>query len=141
LQSLAQARSKWGQQDAEAIWDSAIVKVVLGGSGNADDLRDLAALIGTREEKQLNTSWAYDGKKSYSMSTQDKPILEPGQLRTLRFGNAVLLLRSAPPIMITLRKWTERKDGAALAAARANVEAAIRQSATTSTGHAQGRGA
>jgi hypothetical protein len=23
LQSLAQARSQWGQQDAEAIWDSA----------------------------------------------------------------------------------------------------------------------
>jgi len=139
LQSLAQARSKWGQQDAEAIWDSAIVKVVLGGSGNADDLRDLSALIGTREEKQLNTSWAYDGKRSYSMSTQDKPILEPGQLRTLRFGNAVLLLRSAPPIMMTLRKWTDRKDGAALAAARATVEAAIRQSATASTRHAQRR--
>ena len=137
LQSLAQARSKWGQQDAEAIWDSAIVKLVLGGSGNADDLRDLSALIGTREEKQLNTSWAYDGKKSYSMSTQDKPILEPGQLRTLRFGNAVLLLRSAPPIMLTLRKWTDRNDGAALAAARADVEAAIRQAATATARHTQ----
>ena len=32
LQSLAQARAKWGRDEAEAIWDSAIVKIVLGGS-------------------------------------------------------------------------------------------------------------
>ena len=38
LQSLAQARAKWGRDEAEAIWDSAIVKIVLGGSSNADDL-------------------------------------------------------------------------------------------------------
>lgn len=126
LQSLAQARSKWGQQDAEAIWDSAIVKLVLGGSGNADDLRDLSALIGTREQQQVNTSWSYDGKRSFSMSTRDKAILEPGQLRTLRFGNAVLLLRSAPPIMLSLRAWTDRTDGAALTAARDKTEATIR---------------
>jgi type IV secretion system protein VirD4 len=131
LQSLAQARSKWGQQDAEAIWDSAIVKIVLGGSGNADDLRDLSALIGTREERQVSTSWGYDGKQSYLMSSQDKPILEPGQLRTLRFGHAVLLLRSAPPIMMRLRRWIDRKDGKTLAAARATVEAAIHAAAQT----------
>ncbi len=132
LQSLAQARSRWGQQDAEAIWDSAIVKIVLGGSGNADDLRDLSTLIGTREDKHISTSWGYDGKQSFSMSSQDKPILEPGQLRTLRFGNAVLLLRSAPPIMLTLRSWTQRMDAAALTAARDEVEGAIRGAAAGS---------
>jgi type IV secretory pathway TraG/TraD family ATPase VirD4 len=132
LQSLAQARSKWGQQDAEAIWDSAIVKVVLGGSGNADDLRDLSSLIGTREQQQVTTSWGYDGKRSFSMSVQDKPILEPGQLRTLRFGNAVLLLRSAPPIMMTLRPWTARQDAAALTASRDETEMIIREASIQS---------
>ncbi len=129
LQSLAQARSRWGQHEAEAIWDSAIVKIVLGGSGNADDLRDLSALIGTREHHQINTTWGHDGTRSFSTSTLDKPILEPGQLRTLPFGHAVLLLRSAPPIMMRLHAWTDRADGDVLAAARDQREAAIRTAA------------
>ncbi len=52
LQSLAQARDRWGREAAQAIWDSAIVKVVLGGSANADDLADLSRLIGEREVRE-----------------------------------------------------------------------------------------
>ena len=49
LQSLAQARDRWGHEQAQAIWDSATTKIILGGSSNANDLRDLAQLIGDRE--------------------------------------------------------------------------------------------
>jgi type IV secretory pathway TraG/TraD family ATPase VirD4 len=129
LQSLAQARSKWGQQDAESIWDSATVKLILGGSGNADDLRDLSALIGQREHKRVNESWGADGRKSISMSVQDTPILDPGQLRMLRFGNAVLLMRAAPPIMLTLRRWIDRQDAKSLQCNRSALEQAIRLAA------------
>jgi type IV secretion system protein VirD4 len=129
LQSLAQARSKWGQQDAEAIWDSAIVKIILGGSGNAGDLRDLSSLIGQREEKRRNESWGHDGRKSISMSVHDVPILDPGQLRTLRFGSGVLLLRSAPPIMLTLQRWVDRDDGKQLQTERLGIETSIRVAA------------
>ena len=121
LQSLAQARAVWGEHQAGAIWDSAIVKVILGGGSNARDLDDLSALIGTRQDKQINTSWAYDGTQSFSMSTQDKPILEPGQLRTLPFGTGVLLLRSARPIVLTLGQWVDRKDSQQLLAERADL--------------------
>ena len=48
LQSLAQARDRWGTEAAQAIWDSAIVKIVLGGSSDADDLSDLSRLVGER---------------------------------------------------------------------------------------------
>jgi type IV secretion system protein VirD4 len=126
LQSLAQARSKWGQQDAEAIWDAAITKIILGGSGNADDLRDLSSLIGQREQKRLNESWGTDGRKSISTSVQDTPILDPGQLRTLRVGHGVLLLRSAPPIMLSLQRWIDRPDVKQLQAGRASLEQSIR---------------
>ena len=50
LQSLAQARDRWGQQAAGTIWDAAIVKIILGGGSNARDLADLASLIGERDE-------------------------------------------------------------------------------------------
>ncbi len=35
LQPLARARAVWGDHQARAIWDSAIVKVILGGGSNA----------------------------------------------------------------------------------------------------------
>jgi hypothetical protein len=53
------------------------------------------------------------------------PILDTGQLRTLPFGQAVLLLRSAPPILLRLQPWTCRRDAAQLQANRAKVEASL----------------
>ena len=50
LQSLAQARHVWGEHAASAVWDAAIVKVVLGGGSNARDLDDLSRLIGHRDK-------------------------------------------------------------------------------------------
>jgi type IV secretory pathway TraG/TraD family ATPase VirD4 len=126
LQSLAQARARWGADSAAAIWDAAIVKVILGGSGNANDLRDLTALIGTREERQHSESRGPDGRRSTSVSTREVPIMDTGRLRTLPFGQGVLLLRSAPPIALDLQPWTARPDGSELQRARREVESALR---------------
>ncbi|MBW3616060.1 MAG: TraM recognition domain-containing protein, partial [Actinobacteria bacterium] len=46
LQSLAQARHRWGREQAGSIWDAATVKVMLGGQGNAEDLADMSRLLG-----------------------------------------------------------------------------------------------
>src|SRR5699024_11718957 len=50
LQSLAQAREKWSENQASAIWDASIVKIILGGASNSKDLQDLSTLIGERDE-------------------------------------------------------------------------------------------
>ena len=42
LQSLAQARHRWGEHAADAIWDAASVKIVLGGLAKMRDLDDVA---------------------------------------------------------------------------------------------------
>ncbi|HZC51166.1 MAG TPA: TraM recognition domain-containing protein [Mycobacterium sp.] len=129
LQSLAQARARWGRHEAAAIWDAAIVKLILGGSGSAEDLRDLSALIGTRTERRINDSWGRDGHRSSSTSTHEVPILDTGRLRTLPFGKAVLLLRSAPPILLHLQPWTRRRDAASLTGERAEMETTLRGTA------------
>lgn len=123
LQSLAQARDRWGREAAGAIWDAAIVKLVLGGSANADDLADLSRLIGDVEVLQRSESVAGDGSRSYSTSQQTRPLLEPSEIRRLGVGTGLLLLRSAPPILLTLRPWTARADAQALRAARVAWEA------------------
>ncbi len=125
LQSLAQARHVWGEHAAAAIWDAAIVKVILGGGSNARDLEDLSRLMGQRDETATSISRGHDGRQTTSTSTSKVPILEPGQLRTLPFGTAVLLMRSAPPIFLTLRPWTTRRDAPAIITEKAAVEAEL----------------
>lgn len=125
LQSLSQARAVWGEHAASAIWDAAVVKVILGGGSNARDLEDLSKLIGQRTEKQTSTSVGWDGRRTTSTSNHQVPIIEPGQLRTLPFGTAILLLRSARPIVLTLRPWIARKDAKQLHGHRRRLEDAI----------------
>ena len=123
LQSLAQARDRWGREAAGAIWDSAIAKVVHGGSANADDLADISRLIGDRPViERSETVSAGQTARSVSTSTRYRPILEPSEIRKLPIGTGLLLLRSAPPITMILRPWTARKDAADLTAARSRWE-------------------
>jgi type IV secretory pathway TraG/TraD family ATPase VirD4 len=110
LQSLAQARARWGEHDAAAIWDAAIVKVILGGGTNARDLADLSALIGERDEETISHNRDGYGQRGTSTSMRRVPILDPGRLRTLPFGTGIALLRAAAPIVLDLKPWTDRAD-------------------------------
>jgi len=102
LQSLAQARARWGEHDGAAIWDAASVKIVLGGGSNARDLADLASLIGDRDDETRSATWDAAGGRSYTSNIRRLPILDAGRLRTLPFGTGILLLRSARPIALDL---------------------------------------
>jgi type IV secretory pathway TraG/TraD family ATPase VirD4 len=128
LQSLAQARAVWGENQASAIWDAAIVKTILGGGSNARDLEDLSKLIGLRDQHSTSSSRGPDGRSSTSTTMTKVPIMEPAALRTLPFGDALLLLKSAPPIALKLKAWTARKDAKTLTADRERMEAIIRAS-------------
>ena len=128
LQSLAQARAVWGENQASAIWDAAIVKTILGGGSNARDLEDLSKLIGLRDQQSTSSNRGPDGRRSTSTTTNKVPIMEPAALRTLPFGEALLLMKSAPPIALKLTPWTSRKDARTLTADREGLEAIIRAS-------------
>jgi type IV secretion system protein VirD4 len=127
LQSLSQARDRWGREAAGAIWDAAIVKIVLGGSANADDLADLSRLIGERPvTEHSETVGGWGTGRSISTSIRPRPILEPAAIRQIGIGQGLLLLRSAPPIMLTLQPWTKRPDAEKLDRDRDRFEQAVR---------------
>lgn len=105
LQSLAQARDKWSENQAGAIWDAPIVKVILGGASNSKDLQDLSTLIGERDEFTDSVTLGDHGTRANQRSVKRVPILPPDRIRTLPFGTGVTLLRAAPPIMTDLRPW------------------------------------
>ena len=126
LQSLSQARDKWGDHAAGAIWDASIVKVILGGTSAASDLRDLSALIGERDETTDSVSVGDHGSRSLQRSTRRVSVLPPEAIRTLPFGTALVLLRSSPPVVTRLRPWTDRRDADQLRTQRRQVEAVLR---------------
>ena len=122
LQSLSQARDKWGDHAANAIWDAAIVKVILGGTAAARDLQDLSTLIGERDEHTDTITIGDHGSRGLQRSTRRVPILPPDTIRTLPFGTGLALLRSTPPIVTNLRRWTARPDSSELYRLRAATE-------------------
>lgn len=127
LQSLSQARDKWGDHAAGAIWDASIVKVILGGTSSARDLQDLSALIGERDEKTDTISVGDYGSRSLQRSIRRVPAMPPEMIRTLPFGTALILLRSAPPLVTDMRPWTARKNAARIQHDRIRVEAELRR--------------
>jgi type IV secretory pathway TraG/TraD family ATPase VirD4 len=112
IQSLAQARERWGEQAAAAMWDAATLRLILGGSAQPRDLQDLAAVCGERDEELRNWSRGADGARTISTSTRRIPILPPDVIRTLPFGTGILLARTAPPILLNMAPWTARPDSA-----------------------------
>ncbi len=122
LQSLAQARDRWSENQAAAIWDASIVKIVLGGASNSKDLQDLSTLIGDRDEYTDSVTLGDRGSRSNQRSVRRVPILPPDRVRTMPFGTGVILLRAAPPIITDLRPWPQRGDAAQLRRDRAAVE-------------------
>jgi type IV secretory pathway TraG/TraD family ATPase VirD4 len=110
LQSLAQARNKWGDHAASTIWDASIVKVILGGASASKDLQELSVLIGERDERTDTVSIGDYGQRSLQRSTRRVAVMPPERIRTLPFGTGLVLLRSTPPIVSTLRRWTERRS-------------------------------
>lgn len=129
LQSLAQARDRWSEHQAGAIWDASIVKIILGGASNSRDLQDLSTLIGERDECTDSVTLGDRGTRSNQRSIRRVPILPPDRIRTLPFGTGITMLRSAPPIVTDLRAWPIRQDAAQLRSDRAELEALLRRPA------------
>ena len=127
LQSLAQAREKWGDNAATAIWDASIVKIILGGASSSRDLQDLAILIGERDEITYSQTFGDRGSRSSQRSVRRVAVMPPDVLRTFPYGTALVLLRSAPPIVTRMREWTTRPEARDLNADRAGIEALLRQ--------------
>jgi type IV secretory pathway TraG/TraD family ATPase VirD4 len=130
LQSLAQARDRWGHEQAQAIWDSATSKIILGGSSNANDLRDLTQLIGDRASPEMSTTRQAGGGRNVTESTRQRTILDPSDIRLIKIGHGLLMLRAAKPIMLTLRPWTQRADSGELRRQRVLVEESLRTGAS-----------
>lgn len=130
VQSLAQLRAQFGIETAGAIWDSMNAKLFLGGSSSVSDLSDIARLIGDRDVTETSIT-NHGGGRSISETTRQRHILDPSMIRSIPMGYALLLLRNAKPVMLTLKPWTKRKrkEVRELRANKKTVEKMLREGA------------
>ncbi len=115
LQTLAQGRDKWGDQRAAAMLGSATVKVFLRGGAVASDLKDLETLVGVRDEEtwsqsRSDASGGGGGSFSVSSSIRSVPVLLASEIVQLPEGVALMMVGSAPPIVVTMEPYYRRAD-------------------------------
>jgi type IV secretion system protein VirD4 len=104
LQSLAQARARWGDAGADAMWDAATTKIVLGGLAHADDLQRISRLAGDIDLPHVTHSHG-NGGPSRSTTTRRLPALPLERIRCLPVGQALVLARRCPPVEVQLTPW------------------------------------
>jgi type IV secretion system protein VirD4 len=118
LQSLSQARSKWGDHEAMIMWDNAAVRVIMGGAGNIDDLEAVSRLMGETPDRRAGSAGL-------------RRVLSAEEIRTLPFGTAVVVARAARPVEVRLTPWWKRSDGKKIAAGKKVTEEMILKYSST----------
>jgi type IV secretory pathway TraG/TraD family ATPase VirD4 len=122
LQSMAQARNRWGRDAAEMLWGAATVKVILGGLAG-EELREISELAG--EYRELLTT-SQHGRTDHSVQTtlQDRKTMLPGEIRTLSAARreALVIHATTPAVKVRMTRHYEgphrEKFTAAVAEAR-----------------------
>jgi type IV secretory pathway TraG/TraD family ATPase VirD4 len=117
LQSLAQARSRWGNAGADAMWDAATTKVIFGGLAHADDLSSISRLAGEIDAPHITHNTGHGGG-SRSVTSHRIPALPVERIRCLPAGEALVLARLCPPVHVRLTPWWQHPTQTAGAGGR-----------------------
>jgi type IV secretory pathway TraG/TraD family ATPase VirD4 len=116
VQTFAQARARWGQNEAGQIFGASTTKLVLGGVPEADDLESLSRLCGERDVGTTSYTKGSRGEVSVSTASRRERVYTPTEIREMPPGTGLLLYRNLPPAMIRLQPWMDRPDAEAIKA-------------------------
>jgi type IV secretion system protein VirD4 len=107
---LAQLEARWDSSGARAIWDTAGIKVILGGVTDPDTLDRLSRLCGEiRLRTHSRTHDQYRGR-GHTVSYEPIPVLPPDLLRTLPEWRALVVRGNLSPVIVRLRMAWKRRD-------------------------------
>jgi len=110
FQSVAQPQEIWGRElGTSLIRDLATHRIVLGGLGDSDALKELSALLGERDELTRSVSRrggdAMFHQADVSTSSRLRPVLSQDEIRQLSTqsnGEALIIPRSSPGVIVNL---------------------------------------
>ncbi|KJL45746.1 TraM recognition site of TraD and TraG [Microbacterium trichothecenolyticum] len=111
LQALSQAETSWSKAEADTIWAAATAKVLLGGASHVDHLRDVEALLGTRQTRRTQRSWS-TREMGHSTSEQHErlPLMSVDEIRRMPQTLGLLAYRNRRGVLLDLAGWDERRD-------------------------------
>jgi type IV secretion system protein VirD4 len=97
FQSLAQARARWGAEEAEVIWDTCTCRMILPGSANQRDNKMISELLGEFDEIGLRRSRGR-GLTSYNEDIRSRATMSVNGVREIKPGRFLLIYRHLKPI-------------------------------------------
>ncbi|MDO4899449.1 type IV secretory system conjugative DNA transfer family protein [Actinomyces sp.] len=108
-QSRAQAAVRLGKDAADALFDSATSKLILGGATRSETLAEITAAVGERDVRRRTVSTGHSAwGTSTSWAEAEERIMTGAQLRELPKGTALLLKGSAPAVIVEGRDLESR---------------------------------
>jgi type IV secretion system protein VirD4 len=107
---LAQLEERWFSTGARAIWDTAGIKVILGGVSDPDTLDRLSRLCGDVALRTHTRTRGEDGRRARTVTYQPVRVLPPELLRTLPEWRALVLRGNLSPVVVRLRMAWRRRD-------------------------------
>ena len=111
LQALSQAETSWSRAEADTIWAAATAKVLLGGASHVNHLRDVEALLGSRQTKRTQRSWS-TRESGHSTSEQHErlPLMSVDEIRRMPQNLGLLAYRNRRGVLLDLAGWDARSD-------------------------------
>jgi type IV secretory pathway TraG/TraD family ATPase VirD4 len=135
IQNYAQGAGVWGDRGMAALWSAATVKLVGAGLDDARHTDDISRLIGEHDVAVASLSRDAAGYTNWSTSVQRRRIMEPGQVRALPRGQALLLATGTSPALIELQPWYTGTRAAQTAAELATAHQQLTHHARTHLNH------
>ncbi|KQP67709.1 hypothetical protein ASF40_20310 [Microbacterium sp. Leaf288] len=115
LQALSQAETSWSRAEADTIWAAATAKVLLGGASHVDHLRDVEALLGTRQTRRTQRSWSTrEVGHNTSEHHERLPLMSVDEIRRMPQTVGLLAYRNRRGVLLDLAGWDERRDARAI---------------------------
>lgn len=123
LQALSQAETAWSRAEADTIWAAATAKLMLGGATNVAHMRDIEALLGTRQRTRTQRSWSSD-KMGHSTSEhlERLPLMDIAEIRRMPPTVGLLAYRDRRSVLLDLSGWDERRDATDILQAKRETE-------------------
>jgi type IV secretory pathway TraG/TraD family ATPase VirD4 len=125
FQSLAQILARWGSDEGHQIVSNLNCLIALGGLLDNRALDLFSDLVGSVDVTEVTTSMDAGNVSSGSqVTTTERTALRPEEIRGLDDGQALVIYRNTPAMIVDLIPYTARPDGDLIKAGIQRVRAA-----------------
>lgn len=125
FQSLAQVTARWGTDQGAELLGNLNASMILGGLQDDDALERFSTLVGKADLVQVTATLdRATSATSRSVSLTERDVLRPEEVRQIPDGQALVIYRNAPAMVLDLVPWTDRDDANQITAGIQRIRAA-----------------